>query len=250
MDGKYVVQKTNLKYPNIDTNLLNEKRIDYIFNIIIIFSPLLLIYFIFDSCIDKTKLSLANTITLGSIFATFGSAIISAVILIENNKLNRILTNIDILYTEILRCEKWTRWPFLKRYDAKVLLDGKIKSSVLDNPSIQFNLGSHSIEITIPTVQEDFYDLPVFYNFNQMRKFDKQFKTYIVNNDNCILNTIFDNIGDYLSTWDCLYDTWRNILIFKMNKLLLKLGVSIVITSFIYSFGFIQIYNIITSIFK
>lgn len=196
----------------------------------------------------KCNLNLANTISLGAIFATFGSAIISSVILLETNKLNRILSNVNILYSDILQEEKWTRWPFIKRYNDQTLLDGEITSSKLENPYITFNLGSYDINITIPTTQEDFYDLPSFYNFWQMKKNSEHFKTNIVNHPDCIYDTPFSDIGYYFWAWDCLYDIWKNVILFKINKLLIALGVSIIISSFIYSFTFIQINNYINII--
>ena len=244
-----MLKKGNHK-EKLDSHLLKEKILTYVLYCIIAIAPLILTYFIFDSCIEKSKLNLANTISLGAIFATFGSAIISSVILLETNKLNRILSNVDILYSDILKEKKWTRWPFIKRYHAQTLLDGKITSSKLENPNIIFKLGSHDINITIPTTQEDFYDLPSLHNFRQMKKYGEQFKTYIVNHTECIYDTGFSNVGDYFWAWDCLYDIWKNVVLFKINKLLVALGFSIIVSSFLYSFTFIQINNVINLIIE
>lgn len=247
LDGRLLLVEGNPK-EEIDKNLLKEIKLTNILYFIATITPLILTYLIFNSCIDKNKLNLNSTITLGSIFATFGSAIISIVILIENEKLNRILSNVDILYSDILQEEKWTRWPFLKRYNAKTLLDGKITTNRLENPNILFKLGTHDITITVPTTQEDFYDLPTVYTYKQMHKYDQQFKTYIINHKDCISDTPFSDIGNYFFAWDCLYDIWKNIILFKINKLIVRLGFSIIISSFIYSFTFIYINNLINSL--
>lgn len=249
MEGRLILRKGNEK-EKFDKYLVIEKIITKILYFIIVIAPLILSYFIFNLCIDKSNLNLANTISLGAIFATFGSAIISSVILFQTDKFNRILSNVDILYSDILHAEKWTRWPFIKRYKVQTLLDGKITSSILKNPNIIFKLGSYDINILIPTTQEDFYDLPSFHNFMQMKKNSNHFKTNIVNHPNCIDDTPFSNVGDYFFAWDCLYDIWKTIVLFKINKLLVTLGSSIIISSFIYSFASIPINNFITSIIK
>lgn len=249
MDGRLILKKGNEK-EKLDKHLVLEKIITKLLYFIIAVAPLILSYFIFNSCIQKSNLNLSNTISLGAIFATFGSAIISSVILLQTDKLNRILSNVDILYSDILHAEKWTRWPFIKRFNAQTLLDGKITSSMLENPSIIFKLGSYDINIVIPTTQEDFYDLPSFHNFMQMKKNSKHFKTNIVNHPDCIDNTSFSDVGDYFFAWDCLYDIWKTIVLFKINKLVVTLGTSIIVSSFIYSFAFIQINNFINSIIK
>ncbi|WP_040328090.1 hypothetical protein [Clostridium ihumii] len=249
MDGKLILRKGTEKEV-IDKELLKEKMITNILYFFIVISPLILTYFIFDSCIEKNKLNLSNTISLGAIFATFGSAIISSVILFQSDKSNRILSNVDILYSDILQEEKWTRWPFIKRYDAHTLLDGKITSNILENPYITFNVGSHNINISIPTTQEDFYDLPSFHIFKQMKKYNNYFKTNIITHTDSISDTHFSDVGDYYWAWNCLYDIWKNVIFFKISKLIVALGFSIIISSFIYSFSFIQINNFINLILK
>lgn len=249
MDGKLTLRKGTEKEV-IDKDLLKEKRIINIAYLLIVILPFIITYFIFDSCIDKSDLNLANTISLGAIFATFGSAIISIIVLLQSDKSNRILSNVDILFSDILHEEKWTRWPFIKRYDAYTLLDGEITSNILKNPYIIFNVGSHDIDIPIPTTQEDFYDLPSFHIFKQMKIYSNHFKTNIINRPDTISDNHFSDIGDYYWAWNCLYDIWKNVMYFKVNKLIVSLGFSIIISSFIYSFYFIQINNFINFILK
>lgn len=248
MDGKLILRK-GTEEEVIDKYLTKENFITNILYIMIVIFPLIATYFIFDLCIKKCDLNLANTISLGAIFATFGSAIISIVTLLQSDKLNRILSNVDVLYSDIIQEEKWTRWSFLKRYDAHTLLNGEITSNVLENPYIIFNVGCFNINITIPTTQEDFYDLPSFHNFWSMKKYSNHFKTNIINHPDSISDSHFSDVGDYYWAWNCLYDIWKNVLLFKINKLLVTLGFSIIISSFIYSFAFIQINTIINSIF-
>ena len=61
----------------------------------------------------------------------------------------------------------------------------------MKNPTISFNLGSHKIDINIPTVKEDFFDLPILINLFNMMWYNKQFKTFITNNRDSFNETRF-----------------------------------------------------------
>ncbi|MEA4890755.1 MAG: hypothetical protein VB070_14955 [Clostridiaceae bacterium] len=65
--------------------------------------------------ISVTEITLSNTISLGAIFATFGAALISIFTVVEKDKFDRVVTNIEILYIDIMKEKKWRRWQFLKR---------------------------------------------------------------------------------------------------------------------------------------
>lgn len=247
MNGTVELRKNFSKHKK-DKALVFDEIVFFILQLIAIIAPLIGTYFIFKSCIDDAKL--ANTISLGSIFATFGSAIIANIVLIQTDKLNRILVDVNILYTEILKREKWTRWPFIKRSSTSKLLDGSSTSSELKNPTLPFNVGSHTIEISIPTAQEDFFDLPTLLNFFKMARYDKQFKTCIVNKKEMPNEFKGLDVGDYYLSWDCLYDIWKNVLLFKINKLLIKFATSILVSGIIYSFYFQAINNLVMVIIK
>lgn len=68
---------------------------------------------IFSICIDEKSLS--ETIALGSIFATFGSSVVSVFSIVMNNQSDRFMSNIEILYSDIIPEKKWVRWSFIKR---------------------------------------------------------------------------------------------------------------------------------------
>lgn len=192
----------------------------------------------------KTAISdieLSNTIALGAIFSTFGAAIISIFMVIESDKYKRIMTNIDILYIDILKIDKWKRWQFLDRKSSGKNLNNTVMTSVLSNPYVTFNVGSHSIGVHIPTVVEDFYDLPAYKNLWQIYKYRKHFYTLVTTSSKsgkCLEETSFTNWADAFMAWRCLYDIWKSVVAFKISRVFLKLGVYIIFISILYAFMF------------
>lgn len=238
MKGQAIIKENKMGSKKNIYSVIEELLFNVLIFILIVF-PIVGIYYIFKSCI--TDIVLLNTISLGSIFATFGSAIISSVVIIQSDKLERIFLNVDILFSELLHQEKWRRWPFIKRRNYKILFHGNSVKSDLDNPTISFKVVSNMIYISIPTIQEDFYDLPALKNYFTMLRYNKQLKTYIVTSKDSTSDANSHSEVDYYLVWECLYDIWRNIVLFKINKLIIICSISIVISSIIYSFGFMSI---------
>lgn len=140
-------------------------------NVLFYLLALLILIVAFFS-IDTTRLF--DYISLASIFATFGSALLGATVIFEQKSEQRVKENVEIWYLKILEQEeKWTRWAFLKRKKTKRLFDNKKNTFKLENPEIPFDVGSHVIKVKLPTLAEDFFDLPVFKDFLKMVRFEK-----------------------------------------------------------------------------
>lgn len=220
-------------YKNI--NVIKEKLFWIALGITSIILISMFNHIVFNICITKPILS--ETISLGAIFTTFSSAIIALISNVQSSKLNRVLTNIDILFIDILKTKKWVRWAFLKRTSKENLFNDRSLHYKLENPQIDFNVGSHNISIDIPTIEDDFYDLPCIFNLYTIKKYKKHFKTNILNNKEKSLDgTIFSDIGDCCMAYDCLLDSWKNIFIYKLNKFILFICVYSIVLSIIYSF--------------
>ncbi len=74
--------------------------------------------------LPEAQKDLISLLSVGAIFATFGSAISTLGSVWERDLLERIRLNVDILYKDILRQEiPWRRWPFLPRIGKRRLLD-------------------------------------------------------------------------------------------------------------------------------
>ena len=156
-------------YKNI--NVIKEKLFWIALGITSIILISMFNHIVFNICITKPILS--ETISLGAIFTTFSSAIIALISNVQSSKLNRVLTNIDILFIDILKTKKWVRWAFLKRTSKENLFNDRSLHYKLENPQIDFNVGSHNISIDIPTIEDDFYDLPCIFNLYTIKKYKK-----------------------------------------------------------------------------
>lgn len=186
--------------------------------------------FVFKRCILENTLE--NTIALGSIFATFGSAIVAAASLFCNDCYIKFSDNVLILQNDLLKNEKWTRWTFIKRKSKKRLLDSGNLTQVLHNAQIEFQLGSHWITISLPTVKADFDDLPIFKFFLKMKRYSKQYETNLCNHA-----TSEDTNAFFL--WDCVYDIYLQIVLYQICTYLIWIGCSFICTSILFSFLYI-----------
>src|SRR5690606_37631474 len=131
---------------------------------------------------------------------------------------SRVSLNVDILYKDIFGAEAWRRWPFLLRGGERKLFGGHVQAVQLQNPQFPLHVGSHSIEIQIPTVQEDFFDLPVFKNLVPLVRFRTAAHTTIANADQ---ETPFPNQlkpSDQYIAYECLTDIWLTVLIFRIGR--------------------------------
>lgn len=225
-------------------NNITFKLIPIVITIITLLMILLIELAIFKKCIEIPNT--INKVSLGAILATFGSAILAIFLVVESNKYSRITTNVNILFKDILRIEPWRRWQFLKRLNYEKTFDDKIVRKKLDNPKCQFNVGSHEINVSIPTVREDFYDLSAIKFFMTMHKNRKHFKTYTYKLKNVdFKNTQYESLADCIMAWDCVYDIWFNVLVYKFSHYLLKVGTLIIFISVILSFYYEKISSII-----
>jgi hypothetical protein len=99
-----------------------------------------------------------SLLSVGAMLATFGSVISTIGLVSQNDLYERIKTNINILKIDILKDgdNPWRRWPFLTRFSKNKLLDNKQQQLILNNHRVSFNVGTHTINVDMPTVQEDF----------------------------------------------------------------------------------------------
>lgn len=182
--------------------------------------------------LPETQASLISLISAGAIFATFGSAISTVGSLWERDLLERVTLNIDILYRDILHQEvPWRRWPFLRRSGKRHLLNKSITQATLSNPEVPLDVGTHVIRIALPTVLEDFFDLPLHRNFGLLRKFRAAAGTSFVRRKKGKVSqeTNMERSDEYMA-YECLYDTWRSILSFRLARYATHFGAGLTIS--------------------
>lgn len=215
------------KYTTKDKKKIKHIKLYHIVYFFAFVSCIFITYLIFKSCISD-KNNLQNTISLGSIFATFGSAIISVFSITMANIYDRFCCNINILFKELCPENEWHRWPFIKRESHSTLYNNELSYQILENLEITFNVGSHPLSIFLPTIREDFYDLPNWISLRSMLSESKNYESYVLNN--------FSDSATSLMVWDCVVDNFKSIAIYKLSKLLIVIGGAFIFSSIVFAF--------------
>jgi hypothetical protein len=178
-------------------------------------------------------------ISTGAVVATFGSALAGLGSIWERDLLERVRLNVDILFTDLLKQKnQWRRWPFLTRAGARRMLDGSTQHWKLQNPEIPLDVGTHTVAVQIPTVLEDFFDLPLLQNFLTLKRFrvaaataystrrTKEAEEQAKQKDE-------DESGvrnDYM-LYECLHDIWSSVLVFRVARYLAHLGAALALAA-------------------
>lgn len=227
VDGFKIQAGQVTKYTTHEKKKIKHLRLYHIIYFICFLSCILITFFVFKLCISN-KSNLSDTIALGSIFATFGSAIVSVFSITLSNVYEHFCCNINILFKELCPQNEWHRWPFIKRESHSTLYNKELTYQILENSKITFNVGSHNISIFLPTVREDFFDLPNWRSLKTMLSEAKNYESYIINN-------IRDSATS-LMIWDCVLDNFKSIALYKLSKLMIVIGGSFIFASFIFAF--------------
>ena len=181
--------------------------------------------------------NLITLLTTGAIIATFGSALSTIGSILERDLLERTLLNIEIFYKDIIKQEVyWRRWPFLSRVSQHSLLDGSINKTELQNPMIPINVGTHVIKIALPTVLEDFFDLPLVKNLFMLIRYRKATRTFLGNQEKDIVdkNSKMDRSDAYMA-YECLLDIWFCVMKFRIARYLSYFGIGLTLSATIFT---------------
>lgn len=172
-------------------------------------------------------------LSAGAILATFGSAISALGTMWERDLIERVKTNIDIFFKDIVKQEEaWRRWPFLPRRSKKLALDNNFHLGELRNPEIPLDVGSHFVTAEVPTVLDDFFDLSVLKNYMTLRRFRRAAGVAWTRRDKDTQNP--ENgmlpINEYMA-YECLFDVWRSIFRFRIARYTAHLGAGLTLFS-------------------
>lgn len=178
--------------------------------------------------------SLSDCISLGSIFATFGSALISVFSLRSSRKLSGFYEKVSIMNVEFSKHEniQWKRWSFLPRQSRRFNNKKETKYFILKNTSICFHIGKNTIRIFIPTVEQDFGELAIWRNYWILRLKRNSYFTYICEK-NCLAEFMI---------WDCLIKLHEDILTYKISQIIVLIGGAFVLNSILFAFFYGQLY--------
>lgn len=213
--------------------LYSGKSILYI--MVWIFSYIITGY-VFSTCIipnnnnGTISVSLSDCISLGSIFATFGSAVIAVLSLTSSNQLSSFEKKLTVLMEQFAtnKKAKWIRWEFLPRQSRTRVPKGKYEYYRLDNASLCFEVDSDKLNLPIPTVRKDFRDLPILFAWLKMYRYQSSYRIYVQKKE-CI--------ADFL-IWNCLFSMYQNIIVYLISEFFIWIGATFVINSIVYAFSY------------
>ena len=177
-----------------------------------------------------------------AIVATLGSAICAAGSAFERDLVERVHLNLDIFHQDIVeQSSPWRRWPFLRRRQRVKLLNGDETEGTLYNPRLKFDVGTHVIEVDLPSVFEDFFDLPTVRNASRMLWHKSAALTTLVTRDQKIAHpdtgmTPSNERMAYL----CILDIWLSILKFRFCRYAVHFGVALTISTVILTAFFVS----------
>ena len=223
------MNKRNL---NVKKNIENkyEYKIHIILVVFIYIGSYFISKYILELAMESKETSTLLIVSTGAILATFGSAIATIGGIWEKDLIVRIIENVDILFVDLLKQEKWRRWPFLARRNQTKQLDGTKTIQTLDNPQLPLDVGTHILKIDIPTVLNDFFDLSIIKNTYNLIRFRNAARTTNLNkdkNDKCS-ETEMTPFNQYMA-YECIFDIWISILIFRFFRYLTHIGVGLTI---------------------
>lgn len=205
-----------------------------IFIFISLFLTMLVTLIIYNKCI--VNISLNECIPLGSIFATFGSAVISVLSIYCGKQNNLFQENLAILQEEISDLHSWRRWPFIKRYSKEKQSFFHNNYYILLNPQITFETGKKSLTVPIPSCIADSKDLWLVSNMLKMICYRKCYLKFIYG-----LNSI--KRQEDLLIFDCVLMIYKNIIRYKYGTIIMWIGAEFIFSSILFSFFYGRIIN-------
>lgn len=231
--GLICVNQTSRKY-------FLHKILLYCRGVILYSLPLAFSYivtgYVFSTCIitddlhNATNIPLSDCISLGSIFATFGSSVIAVLTLTSSSQISSFEQKLAILKEHFSphKASAWIRWEFLPRLSRDRIRKGQYNYYRLDNPKLCFEIGTSKLSLPIPTVRKDFRDLPILSAWWKMCRYKSSYRIHIYKKD-CV--------SDFL-VWNCLMSMYENIIVYRISEFFVWVGATFVINSIVYAFSY------------
>ena len=199
-------------------------------------------WWIYQSCVEPViqedgafYFPMISRITTGSLFATFGSAIIAVFTLYTARYLSNFQECLLILMQELAAEDTdgalWRRWAFIPRV-SRARYAGESRYFGIESAQIEFQIGSTTRAFFLPTTEADFKDLPILSSFLCMKLLRKQYLSG--------LDTV-ERLSEY-PAWDCVTAIYRNILLYKICWYCVWIGVCFVLQSILFTFFYSTFY--------
>ena len=201
-------------------------------------------WYIYKNCIEPDILedgayffSLLNRITTGSLFATFGSAIIAVFTLYTARYFTYFQDNLAILMENLaeknIHGTAPRRWPFIPRV-SRTRFAGENHIFGIESVQIQFQAESFCHSFPLPTTETDFKDLPILLSYLQMKALRKRYLAKLKTPE---------HLAEY-PVWDCVMAIYRNIVLYKASWFFVWTGVCFVLQSIVFTFFYPCFYHL------
>lgn len=213
------------------------RSIKILWNISIIIGTFFITLWIFRGCIKDNTLN--EMISLGAVFATFGSAAISIFSLNCTEQINHFQNNLSVLQNNLIKTEKWNRWRFLKKIEKRELGFCEVKT-----PQIHFYKQSRKLNIPIPTDISDFRDISVGWYYLHLLLFSHSYFTHL------LIEMPSPKEAEAFLIFRCLMDIYQSILCFKVSNFFIWVGSGFILSSVVFSFFYPQINVFLTTLGK
>lgn len=235
VNGKLVLTE---KRPVYYRRIICEKTVEFIAYFFILAISFFLILFAFNNLISV--LTIENAISVGAVFSTIGSSIVSVASIWCNKQDVLFENNINVLQKDLINFY-WKRWTFLNRVTKSNL--GKGKYQVIENPYIEFKVSTKKLKINIPSSKSDYNELPVIITFLKLLFYKKSYRNNLIklNNEDALQEIL---------VWNCISSVYKNILIYKIGKLFVWSGCCLVFFSILFSLFYPQIFAVYEEIFN
>lgn len=198
---------------------------------------------IYKGCVEPVpqgggaySIPIISCITTGSLFATFGSAVIAVFTLYTGRYLNSFQENLSILMENV---EKTTggmaprRWPFIPRV-SRTRFSNETRFFGIESVHIEFRIDDFHRTFPLPTTEADFRDLPILFNYLNMKGLRKGYLSKLKSPD---------QLSEY-PVWDCVMAIYRGILLYKASSFCVWIGVCFVLQSIAFTFLYPHLYHV------
>jgi len=225
---------------------LGRKIISFAARLLIVGSTVvgsgLVTWIIYQNCVEPVVqkdgsycFPMISRITTGSLFATFGSAIIAVFTLYTARYLSNFQECLLILMQDLAAEDTGgslqRRWLFIPRI-RQTHRAGESQFFGVESVRIEFLIRDTPRSFLLPTTEADFKDLPILSSFLRMKWLRRQYLSG--------LDTV-ERLSEY-PAWDCVTAIYRNILLYKSCYFCVWIGVCFVLQSILFTFFYAVFY--------
>lgn len=195
---------------------------------ILIIAILAFTFFTFYAVLDSEE-GLFNIVSLGAVFATLGSTLVSVASLLCSRYYEEFHNCMDTLQHELLTQNIDLSWPFLKSREIFRTSEDEYMMYQILNPKVCFEIGAINLSIEIPAQKKDFYEPELLKNILRMKICKKTYIAYLINHSESIMES-----GLYI--WECMYHIQCSAFLYKICRNFIVAGTVFFISGLIATF--------------